>query len=107
MDAISQFISLGGGMLIINGNDDGYFNRTGLNELLARFDLQIRSDSMGAISSSDIVNPQDFTTDISSFPFRGNYIQTFGDNTEIIAEVNGEPTLALYQDPKGGRYTRP
>ncbi|MFW9903981.1 MAG: S8 family serine peptidase [Candidatus Thorarchaeota archaeon] len=104
IDAISQFISSGGGLLIINGNDDAYFNITGLNEFLDRFDMQIQSESWGGEpSTSNIVNPQDFTTDISSFPFRGNYIQTSGDNTEIIAEINGEPTLALYRDPKGGR----
>jgi hypothetical protein len=103
IDAISQFISSGGGLLIINGNDDAYFNRTGLNGFLARFDMQIQSDFLGGIATSNIVNPQDFTTDISSFPFRGNYIQTSGSKTEIIAEINGEPTLALYRDPKGGR----
>ena len=103
MDAISQFISLGGGMLIINGNDDAYFNITGLNEFLGRFDMQIQSEFSGSISTSNIINPQDFTTDISSFPFRGNYIQTFGENTQVIAEANSEPTLALYKDPNGGR----
>lgn len=103
MDAISQFISLGGGMLVINGNDDAYFNISGLNEFLEQFDMQIQSGYSGGISTSNIVNPQDFTTDISSFPFRGNYIQTFGSNTKVIAEVNGEPTLALYTDPNGGR----
>ncbi len=103
IDAISQFISLGGGMLIINGNDDDYFNITGLNEFLERFDLQIQSEFSGGISTSNIINPQDFTTDISSFPFHGNYIQTFGENTQVIAEANGEPTLAFYKDPNGGR----
>ncbi|MFX0123608.1 MAG: S8 family serine peptidase [Candidatus Hodarchaeota archaeon] len=103
INAISQFISAGGGLLIINGNDDAYFNITGLNEFLGRFNLQIQYESLGGIGTSDIVNPQDFTTDISSFPFFGNYIQTSGNNTQIIAEYDGEPTLALYEDPKGGR----
>ncbi|MFX1505354.1 MAG: hypothetical protein ACFFDC_04475, partial [Promethearchaeota archaeon] len=103
IDAISQFISSGGGLLIINGNDDAYYNITALNEFLVRFNMQIKSDYSGGISTSNIVNPQDFTTDISSFPFRGNYIQTSGNNTEIVAEINGEATLALYRDPKGGR----
>ncbi|MFX0207367.1 MAG: S8 family serine peptidase [Candidatus Hodarchaeota archaeon] len=103
IDAISQFISSGGGLLIINGNDDAYYNITAFNEFLERFDMQIRSEYSGGISTSNIVNPQDFTTDISSFPFRGNYIQTSGNNTELVAEINGEATLALYRDPKGGR----
>lgn len=103
INAVSQFISLGGGMLIINGNDDAYFNLTGLNEFLERFDLQIQPEISGGIGMSDIVSPQDFTTDISSFPFRGNYIQAFGSNTQVIAEYNGEPTLALYEDQGGGR----
>ncbi len=103
INAISEFILLGGGMLILNGNDDAYFNITGLNEFLERFDLEIKPEFSGGISISEIVNPQDFTTDISSFPFRGNYIQAFGMNTQVIAEYNGEPTLALYEDPGGGR----
>ncbi|UCG02053.1 MAG: S8 family serine peptidase [Candidatus Heimdallarchaeota archaeon] len=103
LNAVYQFISKGGGLLVINGNDDAYYNITGLNEFLEQFNLQIQSKFSGGIGISDIVNPQDFTTDISSFPFRGNYIQASGTNTQVIAEYNDEPTLALYEDPGGGR----
>ncbi|MHA2203532.1 MAG: S8 family serine peptidase, partial [Candidatus Hodarchaeales archaeon] len=65
INAISEFISLGGGMLILNGNDDAYFNITGFNQFLERFDLKIKPEFSGGISTSEIVNPQEFTTDIS------------------------------------------
>ncbi|MFX0211023.1 MAG: S8 family serine peptidase, partial [Candidatus Hodarchaeota archaeon] len=102
-EVISQFVAIGGGVLVLTASDDTYFNITGLNKFLEPFNLHVTSEFSGGICLSDIVNPQDFTTDISSFPFRGNFIQTKGYNTQIIAECNGNPTLASYEDPSGGR----
>jgi len=103
IEAISQFVAMGGGVLILTADNDAYFNITGINKFLGLFDLQITNEFSGTICLSDIVNPRDFTTDISSFPFRGNYIQADGSHTQIIAECNGKPTLASYDDPSGGR----
>ena len=104
MEAISQFVASGGGVLILNSINDAYYNITGLNEFLMPFGFQIQTEFLGNIGICDIVNPQDFTTDISSFPFQGNYIQVnSGNNSQIIAEYNGYPTLASYEDPGGGR----
>ncbi|MFX1247692.1 MAG: S8 family serine peptidase [Promethearchaeota archaeon] len=103
-EAIFQFINMGGGLLVISANNDAYFNITGLNRFLEHFNLQIQSGFLGgAPVMSDIVNPQDFTADISSFPFRGNYIQITGSNTQVIAEYNENPTMASYKNPMGGR----
>lgn len=101
--AISHFVEMGGGVLVLPANNEAYFNITGLNKLLESFDLQITSEFSGNIYLSDIVNPQVFTTDIPSFPFWGNYIQAEGNNTQVIAKCNGNPTLASYEDPSGGR----
>ncbi len=102
-ESISQFIKTGGGLLILNTNNDKYYNLTGLNEFLALFDMQVQTESSGTIRQSTIVNPQSFTTNISSFPFKGNYLQILGNNTQSIAEYNGNTTLASYEDPSGGR----
>ena len=102
-EAISQFVETGGGLLILNTNDDDYYNIAGLNDFLELFGLQIQTEHSENIRTSTIVNPQNFTTSITSFPFYGNYIQTSGDYTQVIAEYNGYPTLASYENPNGGR----
>ncbi|MHA2243573.1 MAG: S8 family peptidase [Candidatus Hodarchaeales archaeon] len=102
VESISQFVSLGGGVLILS-TDEADYNITTLNEFLVLFNLQIQTESAGSVLQSTIVNPQNFTTKIYSFPFYGNYIQTLGKNTQIIAEYNGNPTLASYEDPSGGK----
>lgn len=100
--AISQYIDAGGGLLIISTDDD-FYDLTGMNEFLSSFNFQIQAQSSGSIFQSEIDPSVNFTQEIPSFPFWGNYIQTTGTHTQVIAEVDGNPTLTLYEDPNGGR----
>ncbi len=102
IEAVCQFVALGGGVLILS-SDGSYYDITGVNELLETFNLQIQAESSGIIHQTTIVTPQNFTMDISSFPFWGNYIQTIGSNTQVVAETDGKPTLAFYECSTGGR----
>jgi len=102
-DAISQFVDLGGGLLIFNSLSS-YFNRTELNLLLNSFDIQINTSSTSSIRTSGFTNHSlNFADSIDSFPFRGNYLQKTGTYTQIIAEYNAEPTIVSYQGQTGGR----
>ncbi|UCE12602.1 MAG: S8 family serine peptidase [Candidatus Heimdallarchaeota archaeon] len=100
--AISQYVNAGGGLLIISSDDD-FYDLTKMNEFLSSFNFQIQLQSSGSIFQSEIDPSVNFTQEIGSFPFRGNYIQTTGAHTIVVAEVDGNPTLALYEDPNGGR----
>ncbi len=102
IEAVSQFVALGGGVLILSSDGSNY-DITGLNELLKTFNLQIQTESSGIIHQTTIVTPRNFTKDISSFPFWGNYIQTIGSNAQVISETNGKATMALYETSTGGR----
>lgn len=102
IEAVSQFVAMDKGVLILSSDGSNY-DITGLNELLETFNLQIQTESSGIIHQTSIVTPQNFTSDISSFPFWGNYIKTIGSQTQVIAETDGKGTLALYTGSEGGR----
>jgi hypothetical protein len=102
-DAIYQFVAQGGGLLILTTHYSNY-NITGLNEFVLPFDLQIQTQSSGEIRQSYFTNhTQNFTDTIDHFPFYGNYLQITGNYSQVIAEVDGNPTLAAYEGPTGGR----
>ncbi|GAG88713.1 unnamed protein product, partial [marine sediment metagenome] len=48
-------------------------------------------------------NSLNFTDSIYSFPFRGNYLQSSANSTQIIAEYEGNPTIIAYESPTSGR----
>jgi hypothetical protein len=102
-DAIFQYVSLGGGVLIFN-TIGTYCNITGINELITPFSIQIQAQSESIIRSSHFTNHSlNFTDSIASFPFRGNYLQAFGNETQIIAEYENQPTVVSYEGSTGGR----
>ena len=102
-NAISQFVSLGKGLLIFNAFGTHY-NRTGLNLLLDLFDIQIQTLFNASIQTSGFTDHSlNFTDTIDSFPFRGNYLQKSGTYTQTIAEYSGASTIISYQGPTGGR----
>ncbi|MHA2225515.1 MAG: S8 family peptidase [Candidatus Hodarchaeales archaeon] len=102
-EAVFNFVELGGGVMILS-TDSNFYNITALNELLSNFDLQIQSESSGSIQQSFInESPNNFTKNISTFPFWGNYIQISGGNTQVIANIANKPTLASYQNSVGGK----
>lgn len=105
--SIQEFVKLGGGLLVINSIGNNY-NITKLNELISPFDIQMTSHSSGLsgyrVFQSDITNHSlNFTENVESFPFWGNFIQTSGDLTHKIAILQGNTTLASYECPNGGR----
>ncbi|MFX0171268.1 MAG: S8 family serine peptidase [Candidatus Hodarchaeota archaeon] len=102
-DAIYQFVAQGGGLLILSTLSSNY-NITGLNEFILPFDMQIQTQSSGDIHQSYFTNhAHNFTDTIDHFPFYGNYLQITGNYTQVIAEVDGNPTLVTYEGPTGGR----
>ncbi|MFX0212385.1 MAG: hypothetical protein ACFFDT_40805, partial [Candidatus Hodarchaeota archaeon] len=102
-DAIYKFVAQGGGLLILTTHYSNY-NITGLNEFILPFDLQIQTQSSGGILKSYFTNhTQNFTNTIDHFPFYGNFLQITGNYTQVIAEVDGNPTLVSYEGPTGGR----
>ncbi len=102
-DAIFQYVSLGGGVLIFN-TIGSYCNITGINKLIAPFNVQIQNQSESIIRISHFTNHSlKFTETIDSFPFRGNFLQTFGNTTQVIAEYENQPTIVSYEGSTGGR----
>jgi hypothetical protein len=102
IDSLYSFVDNGGGLLIMS--TIGYnCNITAINDFLTRFDLALNDSSVLGIVQSTISNPQNWTENITSFPFRGNYISTTGNKTTVIADDDGNPTLASYVGSTGGR----
>jgi len=110
IQSIQEFVRLGGGLLVFNSVGNNY-NITELNELISPFNIHMKSQSSGLPSGfpreafqSDITNHSlNFTENIESFPFWGNFIQTSGQLTHELAALQGNTTLASYQCPSGGR----
>ncbi|MHA1236109.1 MAG: S8 family peptidase [Candidatus Hodarchaeales archaeon] len=102
IDALYTYVDNGGGLLIMS-TIDAFYNITAMNEFLSRFDLSLTGESSIGIIQSTISNPQNWTENITSFPFRGNYISTIGNETTIIAEDEGNPTIVSYTGSTGGR----
>jgi len=104
VNAIIQFVEAGGGLLVLSTLDH-YYNRTALNDFLANFYIEIQEDQTSLIEQSTITNPKNFTANINSFPFRGNYLQitTPSNRSDIIANVDGKATLISYETLSGGR----
>ncbi|MHA2075272.1 MAG: S8 family serine peptidase, partial [Candidatus Hodarchaeales archaeon] len=102
-DAISQYINFGGSLLVFNTLEP-YFNISATNDLIRPFDIQIQSEFSPLIRMSEFTNHSlNFTDSIDSFPFRGHYLQSLGNYTQIIAEYEGNPTIIAYEGPAGGR----
>ncbi|MFX0052781.1 MAG: S8 family serine peptidase, partial [Candidatus Hermodarchaeota archaeon] len=102
-DAIYQFVAQGGGLLILSSHNSNY-NITRLNEFIQPFNMQIQTQSSGDIRQSYFTDhTQNFTDTIDHFPFYGNFLQITGKNTQVIAEVDGNPSLVSYEGPTGGR----
>lgn len=102
-DAIYQYVSLGGGVLILN-TIGTYCNITGINELISPFNIQIQTQSESVIRISHFTNHSlNFTETLDSFPFRGNFLQTSGNTTQVIAEYENQPTIVSYEGSTGGR----
>jgi hypothetical protein len=93
----------GGGSLLILSTDSNFLNLTTLNELLLPFSLEISDSKTTDVIQTSIVDPQDWTGSTGTFPFRGNFIESTGDLNKIIAEYNGNPTLASYSNSVGGK----
>ncbi|NHJ00927.1 MAG: hypothetical protein EAX86_02245 [Candidatus Heimdallarchaeota archaeon] len=101
-DAIRDYISIGGGVLILN-TQNGYFDRVNLNKFLSPFGLQVTSNYISSLIDSEITYLTNFTSNIVKFPFRGNFLQISGSHTSILAEYSGNPTLVSYSNPEGGK----
>ena len=100
--ALYQYVDNGGGLLILS-SDSSYCNLTDFNEFLSNYDLTLVSGFNTGIHTSNIVNNQIWTGQISQIPHHGNFIQTTGIKTSIIAEYDGNPTLASFTHETGGR----
>ncbi len=102
-NAISQYVALGGSILIFN-TIDPYLNISAINEITSLFDIQIQTELSFSVRISEITkNTLNFTDSIDSFPFRGNYLNSSANTTQIIAEYDGNPTIIAYEGPTGGR----
>ncbi|MFX0182182.1 MAG: S8 family serine peptidase [Candidatus Hodarchaeota archaeon] len=102
-EAIHQFVTQGGGLLILS-TDSSNYNITAFNEFILSFGIQIQIQSSGEIRKSYFTNHTlNFTNTIDHFPFYGNFLQITGNYTQVIAEVDNNPTLASYEGPTGGR----
>ncbi len=104
LTSILQFFELGGGILILSSVVD-YYNITEFNVFLAYFGLAIDETVSYGVQQSIINNPQKFTKEITEFPFRGNYLKVLvpSNQTKIIADVEGKPTLISHEGISGGR----
>lgn len=102
VEALYNYVDNGGGLLVLS-TIDSFYNITAMNDFLSRFDLAISGDSNIAITQSTITNPQNWTEDITSFPFRGNYISATGNKTTVIAEDANKSTIISYVGSTGGR----
>ncbi|MCK4847550.1 MAG: S8 family serine peptidase [Candidatus Heimdallarchaeota archaeon] len=102
IDALYTYVDNGGGLLVMN-SINAFYNISAMNDFLSRFDLSLSNSSRLDIIQSPISNPQDWTVDITSFPFRGNYIFATGDKTTVIAQDKDNPTIASYTGSTGGK----
>jgi len=102
INSLYTYVDNGGGLLVLS-TIDAFYNITAMNDFLSRFDLSLTDQSNPSIIQSTIINPQNWTEDITSFPCRGNYISTTGNKTTIIAEDAGNPTIVSYLGSTGGR----
>ncbi len=106
--SIQEFVKLGRGLLVFNSIGSNY-NISKLNELMAPFDIQMTTQSSGfspesRVYQSEITNHfLNFTENVESFPFWGNFIKTSGDLTHKIASLQGNTTIASYESLNGGR----
>jgi hypothetical protein len=102
---IHQFVSGGGGLLILSTDQETY-NLTALNEFLLPFSIQVQSRSSGVIVDANIIDQSlNFTQNIDSYPHWGNYLSKIGasSNERILATSSGEPTLITHQNTAGGK----
>ncbi|MFW9778594.1 MAG: S8 family serine peptidase [Candidatus Heimdallarchaeota archaeon] len=105
IDAVHQFVSEGGGLLVLSTDQENY-NLTALNDFLTPFNIQIQSSSSGIVADAIIIdNSFNFTQNVDSYPHWGNYLLKIGNssNERVLATSNGEPTLIAHLNPSGGR----
>ncbi|MHA1973524.1 MAG: S8 family peptidase [Candidatus Hodarchaeales archaeon] len=104
INAILQFVDSGGGLLILSTLDN-YYNRTAFNAFLENFYIEIQKDKTSLIEQCTIINPMNFTANIDSFPFRGNYLRLTAstNRSNVIASVDEKATLISYETLSGGR----
>ncbi|MHA2319773.1 MAG: S8 family serine peptidase, partial [Candidatus Hodarchaeales archaeon] len=102
INALYEYVDNGGGLLVLCAINL-FYNITAMNEFLSRYDVALTNAYSFAITQSTIINPQNWTEDITSLPFRGNYISATGNKTTVIAENEGKPTIISYIGSTGGR----
>ncbi|MFW9855602.1 MAG: S8 family serine peptidase [Candidatus Thorarchaeota archaeon] len=105
IDAIHQFVSKGGGLLVLSTDQENY-NLTALNDFLTPFNIQIQSTAPEIVTEAMIIdNSFNFTQNVNSYLHWGNYLSKIGNssNERILATSNGEPTLIAHLNPSGGR----
>ena len=102
IEALYTYVDSGGGLLVLS-TIDSFYNITAMNGFLSRFDITITNENQLSITQSSIVNSQNWTEDITSFPYRGNYISSVGNKATVIAEDDGKATIISYVGSTGGR----
>ncbi len=102
IQSLYDYVENGGGLLLLS-TDSIHCNLTDFNSFLSNFDLSLREGFNLGIHQSTVINPQNWVGKISQIPHHGNFIQTSGTQTVIIAEYNNNPTLASFENNNGGR----
>ncbi|MHA2253887.1 MAG: S8 family peptidase, partial [Candidatus Kariarchaeaceae archaeon] len=100
--AIYDFVDNGGGLLVFS-TDGSYCDIPALSSFMSHFDIQIQNLSSNWVVQSSVDNSFNWTLGITNIPFRGNYLQSTGHQSSVIATYNGEPTIVSYTNFNAGR----